>query len=175
MTTIAVSRTSTGVMFAADEQTSAGYQKGFGAEKVFQNGSAMFGVAGDWRLSNILRWVLKVPARTKDTSADEWVVCRLVPAIIKALDEHKSLEEDKGVVDVGMSIVLHAHGSTGYLDSSLSWHGSTHPFWAIGSGSEYALGAMQMGADAESAVEVAKIFDMGTGGDVSTWTVRRKT
>lgn len=172
MTTIAVTRTKTGVMFAADEQTSSGYQKGFGAEKVFKNGTTMFGVAGDWRLSNILRYVLDVPARLKGDSPDEWVVKRLVPRIIKALEDHHSLEEDKGTVDVGMSVLLHAHGVTGYLDSSLSWHGSTHPFWAIGSGSEYALGAMQMGADAEVAVEVAKTFDMGTGGDVSVWKVK---
>lgn len=37
------------------------------------------------------------------------------------------------------------------------------PHWAIGSGADYALGAMAMGADARTAVEVASRYDIGTG------------
>lgn len=40
------------------------------------------------------------------------------------------------------------------------------PFAALGSGSEYALGALAMGADARAAVEVAAQFDPHTGGGV---------
>lgn len=40
------------------------------------------------------------------------------------------------------------------------------PFAALGSGSEYALGALAMGADAETAVKVAAQFDRHTGGGV---------
>jgi hypothetical protein len=37
------------------------------------------------------------------------------------------------------------------------------PFWAMGSGGDYAFGAMEMGADAVKAVEVATKFDINTG------------
>jgi len=40
------------------------------------------------------------------------------------------------------------------------------PFAALGSGSEYALGALAMGADARTAVAVAAQFDPHTGGGV---------
>ena len=40
------------------------------------------------------------------------------------------------------------------------------PFTARGSGVEYALGAMEMGASADQAVQVAAKFDLGTGGPV---------
>jgi hypothetical protein len=37
------------------------------------------------------------------------------------------------------------------------------PFWAIGSGGDYAFGAMAMGADSKKAVEVAIKFDICSG------------
>lgn len=42
------------------------------------------------------------------------------------------------------------------------------PFFAIGSGSEYALGAMAAGKDAKSAVAIAAQFDPQTGGEIRT-------
>lgn len=45
------------------------------------------------------------------------------------------------------------------------------PFWADGSGCDYALGAMQMGATAEQAVAAAMVWDQHTGGEIRT--VRR--
>ena len=45
------------------------------------------------------------------------------------------------------------------------------PFYAIGSGSEYAIGAMATGASAAEAVHIASRFDHGTGGEVRIYTV----
>ncbi|TYO65499.1 hypothetical protein FXV83_16315 [Bradyrhizobium hipponense] len=39
-------------------------------------------------------------------------------------------------------------------------------FTAIGSGKEYAFGAMSAGADAEEAIRIACLYDPGTGGEV---------
>lgn len=44
------------------------------------------------------------------------------------------------------------------------------PFAVLGSGGPYALGALAMGADAKTAVEVAAQFDTDTGGGVDTVT-----
>ena len=38
------------------------------------------------------------------------------------------------------------------------------PFYAIGSGSEYAMGALACGATLQKAVEIASLFDPGTSG-----------
>ena len=40
------------------------------------------------------------------------------------------------------------------------------PFFAMGSGKEFALGAMAQGATAEQAVDVAMRFDPGSGGQI---------
>jgi ATP-dependent protease HslVU (ClpYQ) peptidase subunit len=43
-----------------------------------------------------------------------------------------------------------------------------YKFWAIGSGRDFALAAMEMGATAEEAVLLASKFDRKTGNVVST-------
>jgi 20S proteasome alpha/beta subunit len=43
-----------------------------------------------------------------------------------------------------------------------------YPFYAIGSGSDYARGAMAMGATAEEAVRIAAEYDTSTGGKIRT-------
>ena len=48
-------------------------------------------------------------------------------------------------------------------------HGSwpvEEPFYALGTGAPYSLGAMSMGADAREAVTVAMRFDTQSGGDI---------
>lgn len=45
----------------------------------------------------------------------------------------------------------------------------SRPFHAIGSGRDYALGAMHFGASSRSAVVIAAEFDNGTGGEVLIW------
>ena len=40
------------------------------------------------------------------------------------------------------------------------------PYYALGSGKEFALGAMASGSNAREAVEIASMFDKSTGGEV---------
>ncbi|NKX37344.1 peptidase S14 [Rhodobacteraceae bacterium R_SAG4] len=53
-----------------------------------------------------------------------------------------------------------------YNDSFIPTGPLAGDYFAIGSGAEYALGAMAMGADAARAVQVAAEFDVWTGGVV---------
>lgn len=46
------------------------------------------------------------------------------------------------------------------------WERSRAKYLALGSGSEYAMGAMSMGATAEQAVAVAIEHDTGSGGEI---------
>lgn len=47
------------------------------------------------------------------------------------------------------------------------WTASRQPFFASGSGAEYATGAMQVGATAEEAVRAAMVWDVSTGGEIT--------
>lgn len=47
------------------------------------------------------------------------------------------------------------------------------PWYALGSGSDVALGALEMGATAKEAVQVASKYDVNTGGTVHTLSIKR--
>jgi len=171
MTTIVAVTTAKGVKFAWDSQTTWQYRAMLGAVKVFQNGPVTFGVAGLGRALDVLKY-MGVPDRKEyepDFDNEAWIVRSLVPAIIK---------EFKGV-DVGESdsfsteahAIISVGGDTGYLSGNLSFVRDESGTYAVGSGSQYALGALSAGASPKKAVEIARDWDLYTGGDIKEMTV----
>ncbi len=55
---------------------------------------------------------------------------------------------------------------TVYEEGLLSVEFGTHPFFAIGSGAQFAIGAMEAGASALEAVKIAAKRDIYTGGEI---------
>ena len=64
------------------------------------------------------------------------------------------------------AIVVDADGHADHWEEGMEPDRITMPFFAIGSGAELALGAMEMGATAEEAVAVAIKWDANCGGPV---------
>lgn len=60
-----------------------------------------------------------------------------------------------------------------YMDESLFVFELGQTRWAIGTGSDYALGAMAAGKTAAEAVEVASALDINTGGNIDSVMVAR--
>lgn len=58
-----------------------------------------------------------------------------------------------------------------YATESMLWHEITMPYWALGSGADYALGALAAGADARRAAEIACAHNVqcGMGIDTLSW------
>lgn len=54
-------------------------------------------------------------------------------------------------------------GRIWYLEEKLLWHEITLPIWAIGSGADYAMGAMAAGKTAVQAIEIVSRLDNATG------------
>lgn len=65
------------------------------------------------------------------------------------------------------ALILNTDGTVDWIDKNYTPVRYMVPH-AIGSGSEYALGAMFMGADPAKAVEIAMIRDLSTGGDITS-------
>ena len=167
MTTIAVRRLagSTGVVFCSDDQATHGHEISSGVAKVFQVGPVTFGVAGMLRDLNLLQFQLKVPAYTAAAKKDpeRWVVTKLVPAIRTTFFENGQIRNKEGMESMHSGILLSVDGLCGELDTSFSLSQMTSQFWSLGSGAEYAKGAMALGATAREAVDVASSFDAYTG------------
>lgn len=140
MTTIAWD----GNMLAADRQVSFGASRMGETDKVARReDGALIGAAGSSAICQALR---------------QWFLAGEV-------GEMPKIEPDKENAAAGFII-----RPCGAIDdiTSLGATRIVSNLYARGSGADYALGAMSMGADARRAVEVASMWDCSTGGGIDT-------
>lgn len=127
-----------GVM-AADSQMTDGHLRLMGCQKIYPVGAALVGITGS--LASALVFV-------------DWY------------ENRESRRPDLSNESDFEALILTAEG----LDT---WTANLRPipvrskFWAVGSGSHLAIGAMAMGASAVDAVKVACAFDIHSSGDVT--------
>lgn len=173
MTTIIAVDGQNDIKFAWDSQTTWMGRAMTGVVKVFENGPVIFGVAGSARGADVLRH-MSVPDRREyepDFDNERWIVTKLVPAIIEEFRDVSAA--DPGQFDAETSVILSVGGEVGYLASNMSFVKDATGTYAVGSGSPYALGALSAGANPKKAVEIARDWDLYTGGEVETKTVRK--
>lgn len=173
MTTIIAVNDGKTVTFGWDSQTTWMGRGMNGVAKVFRNGPVVFGVAGLGRMSDILRF-LDVPALREyepEFDTEHWIVKSLIPAILKAADEAKTTEVINSQANIESSIILAVNGVVGYLSGNLSFVHDDLGIYGVGSGSEFAMGALKAGASVQQAVEIARDLDLYTGGSVTVKTV----
>lgn len=153
MTTIAFD----GKTLAADKQTTQGSCRlTLEAEKIFQVAQAdpwfvmgqrvaAFGVAGTLQGSHYVR-----------------------EAMLSATGLDVKTTFPKGVVVTWLAVTEDGNVYVGgqYEDDDVAWLTKVTAPIAIGSGCEYALGAMAAGVTAVGAVEIAARFDVNTGGEI---------
>lgn len=165
MTTIVAVEKNGDVRFASDTRVSGVPLSDGWVEKVVRNGEFVFGTAGHLRAVQVLQYA-KLPApphshpNRHPDDTDRFVTKELVPAIKSAFDEASSddaLEESVVIASVsGRAYQIYGDGA---------WVRNARGFYSVGSGSEYALGALEAGAKIKKAVEIASIYDSGTNGD----------
>lgn len=173
MTTIVAVKTETDIKFAWDSQVTWQGRAMLGCEKVFDNGPVTFGVAGSGRAGDILKH-MDIPGRREyepDFDNEHWIVTELVPAIVTAFQDVSAGGEGQPF-DVDGHIILAVDGVIGYLASDLCWAEDASGIYAVGSGSDYAIGALEAGASVKKAVEVAVKWDLYSGGEVATKTIK---
>lgn len=138
MTTVAYRN---GVMAADSQATSSFKQK---CQKIHKIGDSYFGICG--RVSSaylFLEWIRQ--------DRRDWVESeRNPPSPLSDDDDFSALE-------------LCEEGAFEW-DGKLTRTPVLIEFFAIGSGADFAMGAMAMGADAVEAVKVARTLDPNTGG-----------
>lgn len=140
MTTVAYRN---GVMAADSQATSSFKQK---CQKIHKVGDSIFGVCGSLSSAYLfLEWI-------KHDRRD-WVESeRAPPSPLTDDDNFDAIE----LCEEGLFL----------WDGKLTRRPVDIEFYAIGSGSDFAMGAMAMGADAVQAVKVANTLDPYTGGAI---------
>lgn len=134
------------------------------------NGQFYLGVAGYSRHSDILHYA-EVPdihpadLADKDFDARGYLVTQVVPAWLRTLEKmHKIDPQTTDDWPKGSAIIVLA-GRVFTTDSifAVTEHVTNT---GIGSGSDYALGAIASGKSVKKALEIAAQLDPGTGGEL---------
>lgn len=171
MTTIVAIEKRDHVVIGWDTQTTAGNET-WQSDKVFAVGDDLvIGASGPTFVGQLLR-CMKPPAL--DTwDVDRWMTRQFAPAFADELDRYKLLCGTPPSWG-GRALVV-ARGRVYLVHSDLSWSRRPSGLYAIGSGADYALGAMTVGADAHAALEAAALYDPGTSAPLRVAVVLNET
>lgn len=121
---------------------------GQGMNKVAQNGPYLLGAAGDVRAINILHHVFTPPtppANLRGKKLDAFMTARFIPALRECLEKQGYGYFDKDALyQAGFDSVIIAviHSTVYIIDGDYSWASDSNGIYAIGSGADYAIGAM---------------------------------
>jgi ATP-dependent protease HslVU (ClpYQ) peptidase subunit len=96
-----------------------------------------------------------------------FALCGDVSYVQPMLDALEDDEAELPIAEEGSSftaVIVEKNGKLRLYEGRGGYIALDAPYYAFGSGEEYAIGAMDMGASAEEAVKVASGRDLGTGG-----------
>ncbi len=178
----------------ADSRISSVYSEGAqistlreGSGKVAINGKYLLGAAGDVRAINILHHAFQPPAPPPNVvgkKLDQFFTMKFIPALRECFEAQgyatPEREDKEHIAEQNSTIIVAVNGVLYVVDGDYSWSSDVNGIYAIGSGSSYALGAMQVltrnkqktiqqaKTNALKALAVAAKFDPHTGAPYHT-------
>lgn len=120
--------------------------------KVALNGRYLLGAAGDMRAINILHHVFQPPAPTpglKGKKLDQFITSKFIPSLRVCFENQgysvpESNEDKAHIAEQGSDILVVLNGSIYIVEGDYSWTSDATGLYALGTGSHYALGALQV-------------------------------
>lgn len=148
-----------------DSQTTHGWAKTIRPEKdqkIIRRDGFLIGCSGNTRLIDLVKAQLQIPS--------DACIPALVEAMRKCFDEHGFLKKDSPQEFDGGCLVI-CNGELHHIANDFSTSTYADGFYAIGTGSDFALGALAVldfrrnpKKTIRRALEVAAKFDMGSSG-----------
>ena len=132
--------------------------------KITESGQYLIGVSGDVGVCNIINHIWKPPTPTvKDKDLFKFVITKVIPTLKSVLDNNAKKEYE-------FQILLAVRGQLFEIDDDYATTVHQEGFYAIGSGGDYAMGALFSGVTPMQSIEVAAKLDPKTGGDFQEFT-----
>ena len=123
---------------------------GGGTSKLAYNGKYIIGAAGDLRAINLLHHAFHPPAPTpslKGKRLDQFITTKFIPALRELFEEHGyAAPEDKSnthIAEHDSTVVIAINATIYIIEGDYSWMSDSTGIYATGTGSSYALGALQ--------------------------------
>ena len=147
--------------------------------KVVNNGNFIIGAAGDVRALQVVlhTWKPPVPLAKDKSDLFAFMIAKVVPSLKTLLTEsgvidNKSSDDKDSELEVYLIIAV--NGQLFEIDSDFAVSRNLSGYYAIGSGGDYALGALYAGATPEKAMEFAALLDSKTSEPFITHTQVKK-
>ena len=165
MTTVVAIQYPDRVMMIADSQINSAGQPYFHSDmvKIVERGKYLIGVAGRVVALQAIQNSWTPPSLgTYKGKLYNFVITKVIPSLKTFIDDSK-LFSDKEKEDGDLfSILLSINGQVFEIDQDYSVARRESGVYAIGSGADYALGALSVGASGMQAIEVAALLDVNT-------------
>lgn len=172
MTTIIAKRNPNGTVDLGWDSQSTGGGTAHSEKVTHKNDQIYIGVAGRTRYGNILQYT-DVPAIHPADYAEEgfdfpgYLITKLVPAWVENLEKQfKKIPDQQEDWPWGVALIV-IGGRIFQVHHDFTVTESDKDYDGIGSGSEYAMGALASGKSVEKALEIAAELDVYTGGKLN--------
>jgi len=176
MTCIVGTRSRKGVILGGDSLASSGLEREVRKDpKVGIVGEYVFGYSGSYRMGQVLLYDFDPPEPDRKTGPEvfEFLVTEFIPTLREAMSGAGVTKLDSSVEELGgANFLLGVYGHLFYVDDDYQVGWPSTPYWSIGSGREYATGAMYTAYKAKKRGEdllsvgltAAEAFNSGVGG-----------
>ena len=120
-----------------------------GTGKVQANGKYLIGAAGDVRAINILHHAFTPPAappNLKGRKLDHFFTVKFIPALRECFEQQgyaaPDTEAKQHMAEMASSLLVAVNGTIYAVDGDYSWYSDVNGTYAIGTGAQYAMGAL---------------------------------
>ncbi len=164
MTTIVGIQREDGCLLAADSRTTGETGRPYShskVQKITERGEFLIAGAGDPQACDIVQHIWEIPEFVEDEDAYKFMITKVAPSIRTCLKEN-GYEKDKDDKDGGFVFLFAFRGTLYELDETFTVSMTDSGIYGIGSGSKYAIGALQAGAEWEEALAIAEKNDIYT-------------
>ena len=166
MTTVIAIQYDQGVDMIADSQINANGKPYFHPDmvKIVERNKYLIGIAGRVIALQAIQNNWNPPAlnATYKDSLYKFVITKIVPSLKMFIEDAKIFTDKEKEVGELFSVLIAIKGELFEIDEDYSVSRREDGVYAIGSGSEYALGALMAGADMQSAMQIAASLDVNT-------------
>jgi ATP-dependent protease HslVU (ClpYQ) peptidase subunit len=168
MTTIVGVENADGCVIASDSRVAEGGKVYTHPKmiKAIERGSYIIGGAGDYRALQVVLhgWQPPLVSAKAKQNLYEFVINKVAPSLKTTLSEagiefNKPSDNDE---KFDLSLLIGINGSLFEIDSDFAVAMNDSGFYAIGSGGDYALGALYAGAPVLEAMRIAALNNNGT-------------
>jgi ATP-dependent protease HslVU (ClpYQ) peptidase subunit len=166
MTTVIAIQHNDGVDMISDSQINSNGKPYFHPDmvKIVERNKYLIGIAGRVIALQAIQnsWNPPALSATYKGTIYNFVITKIVPSLKMFIDESKMFTEKEKEEGELFSILLAIKGEVFEIDEDYSVSRRSDGIYAIGSGADFALGALMAGADVDSAMNIAATLDVNT-------------